>query len=84
MQMRVDGPVAFRIKNKPHRLFLTAVGLDDYGMKMKTPLGESIQGLNIGETIIDPDDRLYIVKKLGMQSNVIWVEQAPDDRNLAS
>jgi hypothetical protein len=82
--MRINEPILYRIKNKSQRLFFVMVGFDDDGIKMRSPMGQPIQGLLLGETLIASDGSHYMIKKIGMQSNGIWLEKISNHQNLAS
>jgi hypothetical protein len=83
--MRVSEPILFRAKSKPQKLFLLVmVGFEDDGMRMRSPLGFPAERLVLGETLIDPDGKHYIIKKMSLHSDVIWLEKIIEDENIAS
>lgn len=83
--MRMNESLLFRIKNKPQKMFLLAlVGFDDGGIRMIFPMGKPAERLILGETIMDPNGDLYIIKKMGLYSDVVWLEKIMDTENLAS
>ena len=83
--MRVSEPILFRIKNKPQKIFLLVlVGFEDDGIKMRFPIGFPAERLVLGETLIDSEGDLYIIKKMSLHSDAIWLEKIIDSENIAS
>jgi hypothetical protein len=83
--MRTSEPIIFRMKNRPQKQFLlTLVGFEDDGIRMRFPIGKPDERLLLGETLIDPNGELYAIKKIGLYSDLIWLEKLIEEENLAS
>ena len=73
--MKFTEPILFRIKNRCQRILFKLVAFDDNGIKLQSPMGEPIKGVLIGATLIDPEGEEFMIKKISMQTNMIWVEK---------
>ncbi len=77
-------PMLFRIKNKSQRILLTLAGVDDSGIKFQSPMGVPINDLLLGEVLIDVEENQYQVKGIGIQYDVVWVENLSNKKESAA
>jgi hypothetical protein len=67
-------PKLFRIKGKSQRILLAVAGIEDDGIKLQSPMGTPIQGVSLGDVLIDNEENQFLVKGIGIRSNVVWVD----------
>lgn len=67
-------PKLFRIRGKSQRILLAVAGIEDDGIKLQSPMGMPIKGVSLGDVLIDNEENQFLVKGIGIQSNVVWVD----------
>lgn len=77
-------PILFRIKNKSQKLLFSIAGVDDCGVKLHSPMGVPMKGAMLGDILIDPEGNYFLIQRIGIRLNEVWVEKITKDKDSAA